>query len=103
MKKQQAKIVLIYSHKDRVFFDRTTFLDFLKGMAKEEGASLWWDKKMRRTLWDEEIKQQLYDADVIICLISQSFITSDYIMNAEAKKTFDRLKREGIIVIGIML
>lgn len=101
--KKQAKIVLIYSHKNRSFLDDTTFLDFLEGMAEEEKASFWWDKRMSRTLWDEEIKRRLNEADVVVCLVSQPFIRSAYIKNVEVKITLERLINNGIIVVVVML
>jgi hypothetical protein len=99
----QAKMVMIYSHEDRPFLRRSKLLDFLEGLANVEGWDFWWDEKMDHPLFDDEIKQQLDKAEVVVCLVSQSFLNSKYITDVEAKITFQRLVNEGVLVVPVML
>jgi hypothetical protein len=101
MGKQKAKMVLIYAHKDRGPLEDSGFIDFREGLARK--ADFWWDAKMSHPMWDEEIRRRLYSADVIVCLVSQAFLNSDYVTNVEAKIAYKRLVEEGILVVAAML
>ena len=57
---------------------------------------------MDHPLWDDEIKRQLEAADVFVCLLSMSFLDSDYINNVEAKRAYQRLKREGTLIVPVL-
>ncbi len=101
--KSQPKVVMIYSHKDRAFLKHSKLLDFLQGLATTEGWEFWWDEKMSHPLFDEEIRRQLNQAEIVVCLVSQPFLNSKYITDVESKITFQRLLREGILVVPVLL
>jgi len=101
--KPTAKMVMIYAHADRNFLQHSQMLYFLEGLASEEGFEFWWDREMDHPLWDEEIKRRLDEADIVVCLVSQPFLNSDYVKNVEAPRTYRRLIREGIMVVPIMV
>ncbi|MCI0487660.1 MAG: toll/interleukin-1 receptor domain-containing protein [Blastocatellia bacterium] len=103
MEEPKAKMVMIYAHKDRKFLNRSGFLGFLEGLARRDNLDFWWDEKMSHPLFDEEIKRQLDEAEIIVCLVSQEFLNSDYVRNVEAKTANKRLRDEGILVVPIML
>ncbi|MEK6324375.1 MAG: toll/interleukin-1 receptor domain-containing protein [Acidobacteriota bacterium] len=101
------KMVLIYSHKNRNFLKPsskgTKFFDFLEGLIKDEKLDFWWDEKMSHTKWDEEIRQHLYEADIVVCVVSQPFLTSDYVRKVESRITRKRQREDDIIVVPILL
>ena len=97
------KMVMIYAHKDRKILKPLRLLDFLQGLATNEKWEFWWDEKLSHPLFDDEIKRQLNQADIVVCLISQPFLNSDYITRVEAKITSERLMRQGILVVPVML
>jgi hypothetical protein len=101
--KSQPKMVMIYSHKNRDFLRHSNLLDFLQGLATAKGWEFWWDEKMSHSLFDDEIKRHLNEADIVVCLVSQPFLNSSYITRVEARITYQRLIREGILVVPIML
>jgi hypothetical protein len=74
----------------------------LKALVREEKFDFWWDKDMSYPFWDEEIKRKINEADIIVCLISQNFINSEYITKVEGVITSKRLKNEGILVVPIL-
>jgi len=52
--------------------------------------------------WDESIKKKLEEADVIMLLVSSSFLASDYINNVEIKKAIERHNKNEAIIIPII-
>jgi len=96
------KMVLIYAHRDSIFLKNSKLLTYLGALVEEEEFELWWDKKMNYPLYDEEIKKKLQEADIIICLVSQSFIQSKYIRNVESIIASKRLTKEGVLVVPII-
>ena len=42
--------------------------------------------------WNEQIQSELEDSDIVIFMLSLSFINSNYILNEEVFKTFEALK-----------
>jgi TIR domain len=107
MGRSRDKMVLIYSHRNRDFLKPsskgTKFFDFLEGLIQDERLDFWWDEKMTQTRWDDEIRRHLYEADIIVCLISQPFLTSDYVKRVETRIARRRQREDDIIVVPILL
>lgn len=99
----KAKMVIIYAHKDRSDLRKSQLDSYLRNLAKVEGLELWWDMELKKSLWDEEIKRRLNDADIIIMMVSEAFLASDYISNVEAVITSERVLNEGILAVPILL
>lgn len=96
------KMVLIYAHRDSAFLKKSKLLTYLGALVEEEGFEFWWDKEMNSPLWDEEIRTKLQEADIIVCLVSQSFIRSKYIQKVESIIASKRLNKEGVLVVPII-
>jgi len=96
-----GQMVLIYAHKDRPFLEKSRLTDFLDGVARELRFEFWWDKKISQGTFEEEIQRRLKSADVVVCLVSEPFLNSDFITDKEAK-IVRKLKREGLIVVPII-
>ena len=101
--KPNTNVVMFYSHhkEDRDFLKHSQLLAFLKNLGK--GFEFWWDEKMDEPLWDDEIKRRIEGAAIVIWLVSEAFLASEYITHVEAPKTYKRLIREGILVVPILL
>ena len=101
------KMVLIYSHKNRNFLKPsskgTKFFDFLVGLIQDEKLDFWWDEEMSHTLWDKEIRRHLNEADIVVCVVSEPFLRSDYVRKVELRITRKRQKKDDIIVVPILL
>jgi len=54
-------------------------------------------------VWDNEIKKSLENADVILLLVSNDFLVSNYVNDVEIKKALERYNKGEAIVIPIVL
>lgn len=52
--------------------------------------------------WDETIKKKLEEADIIMLLVSSSFLASDYINDVEIKKAIERHNKNEVIIIPVI-
>jgi hypothetical protein len=76
------KVFLSYRREDsgRIAFIKNQ----LDALAIHKKIDFWWDGKIRTSDdWDEEIKQNVQDADLIIVILSQDYLTSTYIAERE--------------------
>ncbi len=96
----KEKMVLIYAEKNRSFIEKSTFIDFLESLAEEEALDFSWDRKK---LGNAEMKKRLDEADIVICLVSQPFLISNYRKAVESKIEASQKKKQEIIVVPIML
>ncbi|MDQ3818030.1 MAG: tetratricopeptide repeat protein [Acidobacteriota bacterium] len=94
------KVFISYSHRDEDIKERVdTFLATLK---REGRIETWNDRSITGgKQWDSTVKTQLELADIILLLISQDFIQSDYIWNTELPKALERHERDEAVVIPI--
>lgn len=98
----RRKLVLLYSHADFKFVQRSRLLDFLRGIARETGLEFWWDQDLSRSLWDKEIRRAIDDAAAIVFLVSQPFLESGYIQHVETRLAFERVVKEGVCAVAVM-
>jgi hypothetical protein len=96
-------MVLIYAHKAVSFVTDTKFMDYLEAAARELEFELWWDHAMDEGLFKQEIERRLNAANVVVCLVTQAFLNSDFVTNVEAKIVARRRQRQGLIVVPVML
>jgi hypothetical protein len=94
------KIFFSYSHKDS---DIKEYLDTHFAPLKRSGKVQTWNDRdiTLGNEWNDEIKQQLEEADIILLLISASFIASNYIWDNELKRAMERHEARTARVIPI--
>ncbi len=94
------KIFLSYSHKDS---DIKEELDIAFAPLKRSGkAQVWHDGLIQEgTEWNNDILQQLEEADIILLLISNYFIASNYIWEKELSRAMERHEAKTARVIPI--
>jgi len=94
------KIFICYSHEDKTWIQQLAF--YLKQL-QHKGISFWYDKKIRTgDIWPLEIQTAIETSHLIICLISNSFLASDFIRTKEIPAILKRQK-EGIKLFPILL
>ena len=82
--KKPKKVFISYSHDDLEY--RKELQKYLINMERENLIEVWQDGMIQPgTDWDLTIKENLEKAEVIILLVSQSFIASNYIHEKELK------------------
>lgn len=83
------KIFISYSHKDEDFKNNLT--EHLSGLVQANIVSEWNDRKIiPGASWENEIDENLKSADLILFLISSSFLSSEYCTNVEARLALER-------------
>jgi len=81
---EPIKVFVCYAHEDDSFKKE---LDIqLKLLGMQMPIKVWSDENILPTqLWDKEIKDALSNADVVLLLVSNDFLVSNYINNVEIK------------------
>jgi len=102
-KPPKPTIFMSYSHDDlKLREELGTYLGPVIKRLKQ--ADIWHDGLIKPgEPWDEAIKSQLRRADVVLLLISASFINSDYIWESEMQPALKRHKLGEARVIPILL
>jgi hypothetical protein len=99
--RNQAKPISLfysYSHKDEELRDRLE--EHLGGLRRRRLIADWHD---RRSELKDAIDEHLATADIILLLISSSFINSDYRYNEEMTKALERHAKGEARVIPVLL
>jgi tetratricopeptide (TPR) repeat protein len=105
MTSQPAKPVELffsYSHKDEKLRDE---LEAHLAMLKREGVICGWhDRKITAGKgWDGKIREHLNSADVILLLVSSTFLASDYCYDNEVNRAMERhLAGDGVVIPVIL-
>lgn len=87
------KVFISYAHKDEQFKD--SLVEHMAGLVRTEAVSEWNDRKIVPGQdWAKEISEHLEQAEIILFLVSSSFMNSDYCMGIEVKTALER-HREG--------
>jgi len=97
-----SKIFISYSHKDEEWKDKLT--DHLKVLEMEGYCTLWDDRKIEMgDDWFPEIEKALKKAQIVIMMISDHFLTSNFIWKEEVPRILERRRKEGVRVIPIIV
>ncbi|PKH86873.1 toll-Interleukin receptor [Colwellia sp. Bg11-28] len=83
------KIFISYCHKDEAF--KEDLVEHLSSLKRNGDISIWNDRDINAgDKWKDEIDQNLEDADMILFLITPSFLASEYCFEVEAKRAFEK-------------
>jgi tetratricopeptide (TPR) repeat protein len=96
------KIFFSYSHRDEGLRDE---LSKALSALKREGAIVEWYDRMigAGERWAEKIAGQIEEAQIILLLISQDFMASDYCHEIEMKRALERERDGEAVVIPVIL
>ena len=92
--KVQKTLFISYSHEDEKWL--TTIRKFLV-VLEQEGLIRFWDDSQLEAgkPWNEQILGALDTATAGVLLVSQKFLSSDYINNTELPKLLDAVEKKG--------
>ena len=96
------KLFISYTHKDEEFKD--DLIEHLSGLKNNGAISSWDDREIKPgEEWDEAIKKKLDEAEIVLFLVSSTFMASDYIKDVEIKRTLERYERKEVVIVPIIL
>jgi internalin A len=96
------KVFLSYSHSDKAM--RVKLEKYLSHLKRQHSISSWHDGEIGAgNEWAKEIDTHLSQANIVLLLVSQDFIASDYCHEIEMKRALERHKRGEACVIPIIL
>ena len=95
-------IFISYSHNDVKWLEKLKI--HLKGLGNYYDVEEWDDQKLKASdEWENEIAKALENATIAICLVSASFMASDYIQRKELPPLFAKAKKNGTKIIPLMV
>lgn len=96
------KVFISYSHRDEAF--KESLDEHLCLMQRTGLVEIWHDRKIvPGQEWDKQIDVRLEQADVIIFLISSSFISSEYCYDIEVKKAIELHVQKKAVLIPVIV
>lgn len=98
----KAQIFISYSHKDKKYLQK--LLTHLSALKRSEQVEEWSDRNIDAGQeWAKEIDTSMQTADVILLLVSASFLNSDYCYSLEGKYALERHRAKNACVIPVLL
>jgi len=98
----KPKLFISYSHKDEEFKDKLE--EHLSGLLTSNRIDTWNDRKiLPGERWDESIKRALHDSDIILLLVSSTFMSSGYIKDVEIVKAIEKHRAGEALIIPIVI
>jgi len=98
---KKLKVFISYAHKDEEI--KNALDEHLFALRKSELIEVWQDRQiMPGDEWDELILSELRAADIIILLISVSFLNSKYIWEKELAIAMEHHKNKTARIIPVM-
>ena len=95
-------IFISYSHDDTRWLEKLK--KHLKGLESYYDFEEWDDQKLKASdEWEKEISDALERSTIAICLVSASFMASDYIRGKELPPLFKKAKKNGTKIIPLMV
>jgi hypothetical protein len=96
------KVFISYSHADESCKNR--LIQFLVMHKRNQVIDSWNDRELiAGDRLDDEIQSKLLEADIVILLVSQDFISSYYCYEIELQRTFQKVNNDTCRVISIIL
>ena len=97
-----VNLFVSYSHKDESLMEE--LFEFLQPLSMAGKIAIWNDRAIPvGDLWDDRIKQALANAEIIVLLISSSFLASTYINGVEISQAMELRREKGTRIIPVML
>lgn len=98
----QRKVFISYSHRDESH--REDLEDHLSMLQRRNIISIWHDRKIiPGDDWKNSIDENLESADIIIFLVSPSFLASPYCLDVEVKRAMERHIEGSAKIISIIV
>jgi len=98
----KIEIFICYAHKDELLLNE--LLVYLGGLQRQGLFNIWYDRKiLAGKEWPQEIDKHLKTASIILLLVSQHFMNSDYCYLTEMTQAIERHRQGSAHIIPIIL
>ncbi len=99
---RKIKVFISYSHRDEAFKEA---LDrHLSSLKRSHTITTWNDRAiLAGEAWDEAIKTELEQAEIILLLVSASFLASNYIWEEELTRAMTRHHAKAATVVPVFI
>lgn len=98
----RTKVFVSYSHRDRALKEK--FDDNLRVLKVQGLIDFWTDGELLPgDCWSDEITKAMNEANLILFLVSNPFISSTFIREKEAPMAIERQKRGEAVIVPILL
>jgi hypothetical protein len=96
------RVFYSYSHLDAD--ERNRLSIYLAPLVRSEKIVEWYDRKIEPGKnWEYEISNQLESANLVLFLVSENFLASDYCFGVEVDRALGRFKRGEVRVVPILV
>jgi hypothetical protein len=96
----RKKVFISYSHQDREWLEKLK--KWLKPLEQSGLLDFWDDSKIAPGAdWRQEIKDAMTSAKLAVLLVSQNFLTSEFIPSQELAPILEEAEREGVAMLWI--
>ncbi len=97
-----VKLFISYSHKDEKF--KENFEEHLATLKMKNIIESWNDREITAgSEWSNQIDENLRSADIIIFIVSSSFIASDYCQNIEVATAIEQHKSNKSVLVPVIV
>ncbi|MBN1569128.1 MAG: toll/interleukin-1 receptor domain-containing protein [Acidobacteria bacterium] len=105
---QPIRVFVSYSHNNDLWIRRGphSLIPWLANALRRDGIEFWYDPELKNlpgVRYREEIEKQIDSADLVVLLISQDFIISDFIRDVELPRIKKRFDNDQVAVIPILV
>jgi len=95
-------LFISYSHKDKEWLQKIR--KFLSPLEKKDLVKIWDDREIKAgDDWHEEIDKSLNSAKAALLLVSQDFLTSEFIENNELPQLLKAAKDRGVTIFWVAI
>lgn len=99
---RQIRVFLSFAHKDEDHHRRLA--EHLDQLVKDGNLDFWDDREIQPgQVWDEEIVRRLKAADLILLLVSEDFLASQYVRETEIPLTLELAAEGKATVVPVIL
>jgi MinD-like ATPase involved in chromosome partitioning or flagellar assembly len=100
--KRKAHLLLIYSHRDELFRDELA--QHLAILKRQDMITTWHEQSISAGAeWASQVNLQAEEADIILILVSASFLASDYAYGREIQRALERHEAGEARIIPIIV